>query len=123
MDVALAVSKARGDGELVSLGVTERGLHQCPAGIAGTVDAPCILKEIARMIPRTAQMNHTQATVASGVVGEGFYIQSDIENVECEVMVDSGAQVSLGQEKIWRDATGGRMDLLRPYCKPVTAAN
>lgn len=41
--------EANGEGELVSQGVTERGLHLCPVGFAGTVDAPCISKEIAHM--------------------------------------------------------------------------
>ncbi|CAK6949872.1 Hypothetical predicted protein [Scomber scombrus] len=59
----------------------------------------------------------SKATVVSGVVGEGFYIQTNIANVECQV------QQPMMEEKIWTDATGVRMDLLKTYCKPVTATN
>lgn len=39
--------------ELVSLGVSKQGVHQRPAGLAGTVAAPCSLKQIDGMCRRT----------------------------------------------------------------------
>lgn len=42
---------------------------------------------------------------------------------ECEVMVDSGAQVSMVHEQVWRNATGGKSGTLQPYHSTVKVAN
>lgn len=64
-----------------------------------------------------------QGRQSVGLLGSGVYITCSIDGYESEVLIDSGAQVSMVHESIWRDVTQGKRDTLAPYHGTLRVAN
>ena len=56
---------------------------------------PYMEKDSAAWASTTYTADQSTARITSSVVGSGVYLECKMADFECEVMVDSGAQVSL----------------------------
>lgn len=63
-----------------------------------------------------------QIRASCGGQGVGVFLPAKVEGVNCNLLVDTGAQVSVVAKEFWLQATGGGSELL-PYTGTVSAAN
>lgn len=63
-----------------------------------------------------------QISASRGSQGVGVFLPAKVGGVDCSLLVDTGAQVSVVAKEFWQRATGGK-STLEPYTGTVSAAN